>query len=506
MKVKRRTICQTCRKRKISCDGKKPGCSQCVFRDLRCPGYESEWTFVPHNADHNGPKTDAPALHERALRPGSMAVMRRNRGGALATIPRSPANALAMPLDHLIMLIVRAYAPEHRMERALSHGGFDEPDPRFCGAWVESLPDLVAHGGSPALNSAINAFALSILCVGPRRSAPVSKGREAYSLALRSLRTELQSATASMTIPDQLAATIMCLLMAEFILPTSLLSWTAHLNGFGQLIQSTRPELYVSGIAYKIFVGARPALIALGFIIRKASFLATDKWLRIPFRQIPPSPVQRLMTEAAGIPPILERLDITEATSREAAVVAVRKALPEFVARLDALERWERQYQTTSHSPRFWTVPASVGKRPHIWFQNISSANSLTHLWAFKTICLASIDNLASSYPEVDFDRRPLKDRTPTGIIFRGNLERSIWICQSVEYLLQDELRLFGPTSIALPLRTAYDIFEAGGSETKDELDWCVGIVADLARRGFRWVPLFFERFQSQITDTNDEF
>ena len=56
-------------------------------------------------------------------------------------------------------------------------------------------------------------------------------------------------------------AAVMCLLLAELYHPTSLSSWTAHLQGLGELMQLSQPEIYASGIPHRLFVGARPALV-----------------------------------------------------------------------------------------------------------------------------------------------------------------------------------------------------------------------------------------------------
>ena len=173
--------------------------------------------------------------------------------------PTTIARPLAAPLDCLITFIVRRYVPEpnHRLFRGIG----DDPPPRVCGAWVEVLPDLVANSVNPALPAAISAFALALLSGGPDKSGSILSGHEAYSLALRSLRLELRTTPKNGSLPSELAAAIMCLLLAELFLPTSLDSWTAHLQGFAELMQLAHPELYTVGIPHKLFVGARPILV-----------------------------------------------------------------------------------------------------------------------------------------------------------------------------------------------------------------------------------------------------
>jgi hypothetical protein len=63
-------------------------------------------------------------------------------------------------------------------------------------------------------------------------------------------------------------------------------------------------------------------------------------------------------------------------------------------------------------------------------------------------------------------------------------------ICQSIEYLMQDRMKLFGPTSITLPLHTAYETFEAGGQQTEEEFKWCRGILESIRSRGYVFMLL----------------
>ncbi|KAK3694117.1 hypothetical protein B0T22DRAFT_373526 [Podospora appendiculata] len=497
MKVKKRTICQTCRRKKISCDGKKPSCSQCLFRDLGCPGYEVDWTFVSQNSTitrgRDGRKADRAGQSRHAIPSRS--------NSELTTEACSPTlqRPLAVPLSQLVTLIVRSYAPGPG-----TLGRINTYQPRVCGAWVEVLPDLIGNGTDKTLCSAVRAFALSILSGGPESKAPVSTGLKAYSLALCSLSNCLSSVR-DLSLSNQVAAAVMCVLLAELFLPTTMGSWNAHLQGFGRIMELSRPETYTSGVTHRFFVGARPALIVLAVLSRKASFLATRKWRDIPFSKIAPSALQSVMSEGALIPGILERLDSTARLSRGSVLRIAEEVLRAFSDVVDRLDRWERAFQSSTLYPSFWPMPAShrdSNGRPCIWFPDVTAANALTHFWAFRVICLSGISKVTASYPELEFKCQPLNSlrdsestETSQNTRFLETVRLSIRICQSIDYLLQDEMKLFGPTSVILPLRTAYDTFEAGGSRTEQERVWCKDILAGIIAKGYRFVPVFFEAF-----------
>lgn len=214
----------------------------------------------------------------------------------------------------------------------------------------------------------------------------------------------------------------------------------------------------------------------MAFLSRKPSFLATKEWTTIPFRETPPSPVHDLMSEAAVIPSILARVDSDDRGDFTA------QALKEFEAVLNRLDSWGAAFESRASSPPFWFESFAGDGRQHIWFHNITAANALTHLWAFRIICLRNIDRLKASCfgtaPDAPFDE----------------IKRlAVMICQSTEYLLQDKMKLFGPTSVVLPLRIALETFEAGGSQSKEELEWCNATITEVFNRGYQFMALFFD-------------
>jgi hypothetical protein len=219
--------------------------------------------------------------------------------------------------------------------------------------------------------------------------------------------------------------------------------------------------------------------VVMALSTRKSSFLAKEEWKTIPFRETPPSPLQALMSEAAVIPSILEQMDVEGASANE-------EALGAFEAVLSRLNAWGNAFCSSApeSSHLFWYQPSSGGGRPHIWFENITAASALTHFWAFKAICLRNMDHL----------RAPVcadSSRAPDTGDFEEAKRLSVMICQSIEYLMQDRMKLFGPTSMTLPLRTAYETFEDGGHQSKEELSWCKAILRDIRNRGYAFVSFF---------------
>jgi len=323
---------------------------------------------------------------------------------------------------------------------------------------VEVLPELTAASTNSVLTSAVNTLAVTLLSGGPvARTVSLSSAWESYSLALTSLRDELRSASGSPSRPSEIIGAIMCLLLSEIHLNTNLRSWTAHLEGFAQSVRLAGPQLFSSGVPHKLFVGACPLLVSfkrlgditqllvahagywpqvvLSFFIRKKSFLDSDEWRRVPFAEVPPSLFHQLFGKALAIPTILEKIEEAATAPRESAVSTAEDSVRQLIAVLDALELWKDDFQGREASPPvFGGVVAERGSRewPPLWFQSITDCNAASHFWAFRAICLATIDQLDAEYPEIAFDRQRLATRMAAGSVFEEMRQLSTWICQCV--------------------------------------------------------------------------
>ena len=210
------------------------------------------------------------------------------------------------------------------------------------------------------------------------------------------------------------------------------------------------------------------------------------------------------MTEGATIPGILEKLDLLEAQAYPSPPSFAEEVLQAFIDVLDRLNSWEGRYSYMSRSSSHWLVPNHMGGRPHIWFRNIMTANALQHFWAFKIVCLTNIERLCLTFPGLMADESRLNEYLERETIFDGIMRLSTLICQSVEYLMQDDMRLFGPTSAVLPLRVAFDVFRAGELQSVEELEWCEGILEYTVSKGYHFVSMFFE--ESRLSKSGGMF
>jgi len=202
--------------------------------------------------------------------------------------------------------------------------------------------------------------------------------------------------------------------------------------------------------------------------------------------------MQKLMSDASVIPTILETVDGLATRPRELAVVVAEKCVRQLVDVVGSLERWKATSPSIK-APLFGCTAIGDGDMPRLWFPSITDANEATHFWAFNALCLATISQVVVLYPEVGAELRSLAAWTTEDRIFQETAKLSRWICQSMEYQMQAEMRLYGMSSILLPLRVAYDVFTAGGACTAKELAFCRSILTRTAAMGHHFVPMFFD-------------
>ncbi|KAK6591631.1 hypothetical protein H4I95_12111 [Botrytis cinerea] len=182
-------------------------------------------------------------------------------------------------------------------------------------------------------------------------------------------------------------------------------SWLVHVEGVGKMFQLSPPDLFASGIEHTLFIGFRPLLILRAFILRKATFLETNSWVQIPFRNHFASPLQSLLGVAACIPGILERVDMSMNGPYTASVEIARDRITELIDSKAGLQAWHSSYLKSSSTPLYWRrrTEAEVEKNVDLWwFRDLSTANVFIYFWAFQIICLIDIHSLFEKYPEVE--------------------------------------------------------------------------------------------------------
>ncbi|RKL22983.1 hypothetical protein BFJ68_g1188 [Fusarium oxysporum] len=458
MKVRNRTICQTCRLRKIGCNGAKPACLQCTHSGREC-SYPTDLLFVPETTAKKS-KTPAKKSEKRVVTSNAISDKQLLRPRLPLMIPGIPDN----PLQGKVLLIMQSFMPEG--ELYVIHQN-KPTESRICGNWVEVLPIISSGGQGHALSSAIRCLAASISDLRQSSHSTRTELLYKYGLAMRSLKGELDGSHTDISSQDEVAVAIMCLTLTEMILPTSSNGWWRHIDGVGEWMRLWPAESFSFGIRHKLFAGFRPLVILKAFSSRKASFLSGEDWKRKPFEFQKESRMQLLFSEASIIPTVLELIDtlehspacITESIATEAIYLLKRT--------YDQLQDWGDPLGAEPSNGVFcWKVPSkssSAWAGYNIWFPSVSVANVVMHLWTFKVVCLTEVQNLRTRFPHVSCAWPVPVDCELGDYLQETYRELCVRIVQGTDFLLQDRLALFGPLSIVFPLTTACEVFKIDG-------------------------------------------
>ncbi|GKZ58795.1 hypothetical protein AnigIFM49718_004633 [Aspergillus niger] len=349
---------------------------------------------------------------------------------------------------------------------------------------------------SDIILAAANALSTSIMSRRLSERASSINSTRSYLTALQMMREEL--GTAKKSSDRELLASIMCLSLAEVMFPGPTEGLKMHINAVARILQANGPQRYQTGVSHRLFIGFRPLLMINAIQCRTPSFLGSDTWKMIPFAIFRPSPMQSLLSQAAALPLILHRID--NISGREASIGDQTEAtsiLNSVGDLLNSLNEWEASETNNATSPLYWYRDQSTkaSEIPCIWFPGITMANAITYIWAFRIICLYEMERLASSLPQANFDYwRILKEHHIESVQkSSANLLRQI--CESMEYLLQEEMKLFGPASTILPLQVAYAVATTNGNQHNLELAVLKKVVDRLVCKGLQSFPIMiFER------------
>lgn len=230
---------------------------------------------------------------------------------------------------------------------------------------------------------------------------------------------------------------------------------------------------------------------------RQPTFLASQPWIDIPFSRFRPSLMQSLLNEVVILPALLHQSDCILGGLAQADLSDISKIPGSIANVLIRLDEWETALRT-GDQPCYWRcdyvsqeVESRTSDDTHLrffWYPNVTMANAFTHLWAFRIVCLCELKRFITHFSGHD-QEKPIwigqlsmnnDDIQAQTTAFAKN------ISLSMVYLLQEEMRLFGPASTILPLRMAYQVYKSLGCGQQANIAYLEGIVDELDQKGLR--------------------
>lgn len=187
--------------------------------------------------------------------------------------------------------------------------------------------------------------------------------------------------------------------------------------------------------------------------------------------------MQLLISDAATLPSLLEAIDSLGNLPSDIALSEAQRIRSGLLEVHQSLCKWKYLYEKDTTCP---------------WFPNIMAANVHTHTLSFEIICVTEIE-------KVDLflaDHRGTSKSAAGQTLEIDCPERQAWrladkICQSVEYFLQEDMRLFGPASAIFPLRIAYDVLSRDIQRNQENIRRCQGLIGRIGQTGISTIPHF---------------
>lgn len=187
--------------------------------------------------------------------------------------------------------------------------------------------------------------------------------------------------------------------------------------------------------------------------------------------------MQLLISDVATLPSLLEAIDDLGGLPSETAISEAQRLKCALLEVHKRLYKWKTLHKMDATCP---------------WFPNITAANVHTHALTFEIMCLTEIEKVETFLADHGSTLRSAASHVQeTDHSDRKACELADKICQSVEYFLQEEMRLFGPASAVFPLRIAYGVLSRDSQGNHGNLRRCQELIGRIRQTGISAIPHF---------------
>lgn len=226
-----------------------------------------------------------------------------------------------------------------------------------------------------------------------------------------------------------------------------------------------------------------------------------------PFRIHAPSIMQRLLSDIAKLPAILEKVDLLQSlpcdtvTLQDMAALERQQAKRELAKVLQCLLQWEEHLREhRCNLPSSQVRGRKPNADPSFGFTGLLFANVDTHVWAFQIVRLVETE-------KVDLFDRGSDEHLDTSTIRGQNnvklLGLAVKILQSMEYMMGKETRLYSAAASLFPLSTAYRALERDPHRNGGHKVFCWELLDQIRRKGFHTDLILPQMLTSEVLDAN---
>ncbi|KAK4442367.1 hypothetical protein QBC34DRAFT_363910 [Podospora aff. communis PSN243] len=329
--------CETCRRRRVKCDKKRPECGRCLSSGHRCGGYH-----VPLRMQSLG------------IQSGDDGTQRLKRISTFAT--RRGLSALVQcPISIPPELDMGAFQSEIATSYFFESYGWA---PFWQHTMLTAATDDAPHLNKDCLSAIVYGYA------GMKQgdAALCTRAGRLYGRVLQRVRSMIGASDKSELA--LLTVTIMLLDMYEFTTKKSVTDHLSHHLGLESILQHCGPEFFQQPGFLQIFRSCRALLLCHNVYRRTRSFLQDEPWKTIPWKYEPKSFEDRL-TDLF--------LDLTGIVQDLATVRTSGGNVDDFLARLAtvsaSLRTWRRDWDR-AHEGSVRRVWRAAGVPPGLEFDS----------------------------------------------------------------------------------------------------------------------------------------
>ncbi|KAH7354671.1 hypothetical protein BKA65DRAFT_548761 [Rhexocercosporidium sp. MPI-PUGE-AT-0058] len=457
------TGCRTCRRRRVKCDERQPGCARCERANYDCEGYNRDHRFIDENAKTKrlAKKSKSPGLSNLASpleEPEDTNSSHSSNELAITSFENAqPASGLGL----------RAFEEDICTSFLLSH--MLSGDTGFL-----AVPWMRLHAEDRAsLSAQMSIRALGALYFGKLHhlNNVADRSHGFYGKALVALNSDLQQAEKAWSL--SVVKSAMILELYELIDCKSTSGWMKHAGGVGKLIEMRGPWRHQSFMDRYMLEGNRVTIALECLIRRKRCFLEHPDWKIIPYALDPGSKttmnylhdilcdVPGLMEDAAA----LQSLDLDGEIVKAKQLELSQKVLMELKMLYEWRVTWAKKNQGN-----WWEVPSACPQTREIFptvihFKSLMIANETT---IYNAILLL-LRSIGFQVIGPAFDPSGIYLDVPKGIDY-GPLYApraapngqaiATEICRAVEFHLAEERKSAGGFFLLFPLSIACQVFE----------------------------------------------
>ncbi|KAJ5443927.1 C6 zinc finger domain-containing protein [Penicillium daleae] len=368
-------------------------------------------------------------------------------------------------------------------------------------SWITLLVTLPTEVKALQLSSA--AVAASAIGRKFHNTALVRNSHNLYIQGLRHLQHALQDR--ALVRDDGTLAACMALSLYEAMECPSGGSgaYFSHCEGIMALVQARGVEAHSSGAGHQLFLGVRIPAILYALESHSLSFISSSAWMNYPWEGKLKNPFTQIVDCLAHAPGILQRVHLLAGLDRQEQVDMCDTLINECWHIDERLDVISDKMQQASPDPLYWPVDSRMNLLSHskdprtpfpalFRFVDLETANSLILLWAIRVMLWSGRCNLYrlmdSDYPIPDpitiqivsSPSRSRKSLPPLGHR-RDYVSMVHHVCQSVEYILGEEMLLAGPLSVTPALGIVLESVR-GETSCYREVAWLRAAI-DVARQ-----------------------